>query len=64
VFRNSSVEPHLVSVIEEKLKTKTAAHATFGKSEEYEKKIRESPILLEYVYKMYFLDFIWFGYRL
>uniref|UniRef100_A0A914ULM1 Carbohydrate sulfotransferase n=1 Tax=Plectus sambesii TaxID=2011161 RepID=A0A914ULM1_9BILA len=64
VFRNSSVEPHLVSVIEEKLKTKTAAHATFTKSDDYEKIVRDSPILLEYLYKIYFLDFSWFGYRI
>uniref|UniRef100_A0A914WK96 Sulfotransferase family protein n=1 Tax=Plectus sambesii TaxID=2011161 RepID=A0A914WK96_9BILA len=58
------VPPDLLSDIEKQLKTKKNLHATFDRSSEYEKKLMNNPLLLEYVYKIYHLDFVWFGYRL
>uniref|UniRef100_A0A914X1V1 Sulfotransferase n=1 Tax=Plectus sambesii TaxID=2011161 RepID=A0A914X1V1_9BILA len=63
-LRNIRVKSNLVNDIETKLRKKTAAHATHSKSSIYEKELLESPFLLEYVYKIYYLDFVWFDYRL
>ncbi len=64
ILRKQGVEPNLLVDIETKLKTKTNLHATFRVSDEYEQKLRSNPVLLEYVYKIYYLDFVWFHYRL
>jgi hypothetical protein len=63
VLRYKKVSDDLVTEIETKLKTKTAAHATFSASAEYERKLVANETLIEYVRKIYHLDFVWFGYR-
>lgn len=64
MLRERGVESTLLEEIEMKLKTKDNLHSTYEQSDEYEKRLRNNPVLLEYVYKIYYLDFVWFGYRL
>ena len=64
MLRDRGVAPNLLEDIETKLKTKENLHATYEKSDDYEKRLRDNPVLLEYVYKIYYLDFVWFHYRL
>jgi hypothetical protein len=64
LFRDSGVNASLIADVEHILKRKTVKHATYGLAPKYLKKLRASKLLMEYVYKMYYLDFVWFGYDL
>lgn len=64
VFRSGGVNQTYLTDVENALKRKQAKHATYNIAPMYHKQLRASNFLLEFIYKTYYLDFLWFGYDL
>ncbi len=64
MFREVGVTNALLTQVEEKMRTKNTTHATFAKRVDVLNEIRQNPLLLEYIYKIYYLDFQWFDYKM
>ena len=58
------VEEGIAANVNRVLRSKDTVHATYGRAEEVEREIRDNPILLDYVYKTYYLDFVRFNYTI
>ncbi len=65
MIKNIGIDDRLFIRIKEKLQQKnTTAHVTFDRSERYLNEIRNNDLLLELIYKIYYLDFLWFNFKL
>jgi hypothetical protein len=64
MFATIGVNNELLKVIDDKLRMKSTTHVTFNRKAEIETEIRQNPLLLEYIYKIYYLDYKWFEYSI
>jgi hypothetical protein len=59
-----NVEEGMIANVNKVLRSKDTAHATYDRGEMIEREIRNDPILLDYVYKIYYVDFVRFNYTI
>jgi hypothetical protein len=64
MFATIGVNNELLKEIDDKLRMKSTTHVTFNRKAEIETEIRQNPLLLEYIYKIYYLDYKWFEYSI
>ncbi len=64
-FNQIGIDQQKLSIIDRLLEQKNKTiHVTFDLSDVYLQAIRKNPLLMEYIYKIYYLDFLWFNYTM
>jgi hypothetical protein len=63
MFDTVGIDSQLIASIASKLRNTNVTHATFDRRDEIYRQLSKNAQLVDYIYKIYYLDYRWFDYQ-